>query len=148
MGMKGNLVRYNWTHQGNTEALYTRVGRLSGHVGGLTLAQATTATLVTVSVDSFKRRRYPNGPEKTIAGHQRKRLKQGVIGATQTLPGQNAFFEDPPANGKTKVITVTFTGTFANFYQWVQANKLKTFTLRSPDGTPYDIVYTTALPGS
>lgn len=121
--------------------LYVVPSQVSGFIGTVTPDADTDGTEVTQSVTSHSRRRYPGGPAVTVDGHSRERIVGGYA-AKQTLPGRNAWFERTVGTGASAVRTVrqiTFVGTTKQLRDYVEANAVGEFTLRTPDGEPVPV---------
>lgn len=142
MAIAGKILEYAWTWEGESYKLFAKDGQLEGLLSGLTAAGAVNPAPQTISVGGHSRRRYPAGPSISVSGFSRVTLVGGVANR-RTLPGQNAYLEVTVGSGtdtKLEVTTITFTGPFTDLYQFVNLNAGADFVLRSPDGTPYDII--------
>lgn len=140
-GKKGKIEIFNFTDlDGNEQQIYSKAGDVETYVGGLTPFADFTINTREVTYPGGSRRQYPGGPGINYAGHTKTRLT--VTPPTgPALPGQTAYIEVPKGEGLgVNVLNVTFTGSFASLYTFVIANATSDFTLRSPDGTPYDII--------
>lgn len=118
--------------------LYVVPSQVAPFIGTVTPDAAEDGTEVTQSVTGHSRRRYPGGPAISVDGHDRERIVGGYA-AKQTLPGKNAWFERTTGTGASAVRTVrqfTFVGTTKQLRDYVEANAVGTFTLRTPDGEP------------
>jgi hypothetical protein len=145
MGLAGKIIEYEWAWQGTSYKLFAKDGQIDGLLGGLDPVGAVNPAPQQVGVGGHTRKRYPGGPSISVSGFTRTTLLGGDANR-RTLPGQNAYLETTvsTSNGpKKEVVTITFTGPFTALYQFVLANAENEFTLRSPDGTPYEITTTT-----
>jgi hypothetical protein len=68
---------------------------------------AQEAELVTQSVKSHPRRRYPGGPTTSVAGHTRQKSVGGEKEGTNALPGKPFYIEVTTGSGVTKKVTAT-----------------------------------------
>jgi hypothetical protein len=103
-----------------------------------------TSAVVTRSVRSVVRRRYPGGPAITVPATERT-LVVGPSIKIGTWPGRPITLERPKAGGDfdpedadvpMKVLQLTIDGEFPLFYQFCQANKVVDFILRTNNGRP------------
>jgi hypothetical protein len=121
--------------------LYVVPSRVSPFIGSVTPDDDDDTREITQSVRSHSRRRYPGGPVTSVDGHSRER-KVGGYNAKQTLPGRTAWFERR-TTGLLGPITArrqfTFVGTTAQLRDYVEANAVGSFILRTPDGEPVKI---------
>jgi hypothetical protein len=118
--------------------LYVVPSQVSPFIGTVTPDAAEDGEEQDQTVPGHQRRRYPGGPVINVAGHERERLVGGYA-AKQTLPGKNAWFEQTVGSGASAVRTVrqfTFVGTTKQLRDYVAANAVGNFTLRTPDGEP------------
>jgi hypothetical protein len=118
--------------------LYCVPAQVSPYIGVVTADASEEGTEVTQTVTGHNRRRYPGGPSISVEGHDRDRIVGGY-GAKQTLPGKNAWFERTTGIGPLRTREVrqfTFVGTTKQLRDYVEANAVGTFTLRTPDGEP------------
>lgn len=121
--------------------LYVVPSQVSGFIGTVTPDAASDGTEVTQTVTSHARRRYPGGPTSQVDGHSRDRIVGGYA-AKQTLPGKNAWLERTVGSGASAVRTVrqiTFVGTTKQLRDYVEANAVGDFILRTPDGEPVPV---------
>lgn len=142
MSIAGKIIEYEWEWLDQEYRLFAKAGQIAGKLNGLTEVGLVNPAPQTVSVPGHTRRRYPGGPGISVAGFDRVTLLGGDANR-RTLPGANAYLEITTGTGSsavTDVTTVTFTGPFTALYQFVNANAEVAMVLRSPDGTPYDIV--------
>jgi hypothetical protein len=118
--------------------LYVVPSQVSDFIGTVTPDTAEDGEEVTQTVTGHTRRRYPGGPDISVEGHDRERIVGGYA-AKQTLPGRNAWLERTTGTGEDAERTVrqiTFVGTTKQLRDYVAANAVGTFTLRTPDGEP------------
>jgi hypothetical protein len=141
MGKAGRIERYRYEVGNSSYKLFSKAGEVEEWIGDLTPEGEVEAQVQTISVPARTRRSYPGGPAIAVQAHTRRTLTGGAA-TLATLPGSNATIEYEVSEGtETKVesITITFTSSFTDLYQFVQSAALNSFTLRSPDGTPYKI---------
>lgn len=121
--------------------LYVVPDRVAPFIGSVTPDDDDDARDITQNVRSHSRRRYPGGPASSVDGHSRNRTVGGYA-AKQTLPGRTAWFERR-TTGLLGPITArrqfTFVGTTAQLRDYVEANAVGDFILRTPDGEPVQI---------
>lgn len=121
--------------------LYVVPSRVSGFIGTVTPDDDDDSRETTQTVRTHSRRRYPGGPTTSVDGHSRERTVGGY-NAKQTLPGKTAWFERR-TTGLFGPITsrrqFTFVGTTAQLRDYVAANAVGSFILRTPDGEPVRI---------
>lgn len=118
--------------------LYVHPPFVAEFIGTVTPDVAGDGIEQTQSVGEHQRRRYPGGPLITVDQHDRERLVGGYA-AGLTLPGRNAWFERTVGTGEEAEKTVrqfTFVGTTKQLRDYVEANAVGDFTLRTPDGEP------------
>lgn len=142
MAIAGKILEYEWTWEGTDYKLFAKDGQLDGLLGGLDPVGSVNAAPQSISVGGHSRKRYPGGPSISVSGFTRVTLVGGEANR-RTLPGQNAYLEVTVGTGTAatlEVTTITFTGPFTALYQFVNANAEAEYVLRSPDGTPYDII--------
>jgi hypothetical protein len=122
--------------------LYVVPSRVSPFIGPVITDDEEEGVEVTQEVTGHTRRRYPGGPEVNVNGHNRQRLVGGYA-AEQTLPGKNAWFERRETGlfgAVTSRVQFTFVGTTKQLRDYVAANGVGTFILRTPDGKAVPIV--------
>ena len=141
MAKPGKIIEYSWTWQGSEYKLFGKEDGIEDLLDNLQEQGLVNPAPQTVSVGGHTRQRYPGAPSWSVSGFSRVTLVGGRPNL-RTLPGENAYFETQAEVGgvlKTRVVQVSFTGPFTALYQFTLANALVEMTLRSPDGTPYDI---------
>lgn len=142
MAIKGKIIKWGWEIGGESYELYAKDGQIEPLLGGLTELEKINPAPQNVQVSGFSRRRYPKGPSRSVSGHTRTTLL-GQPSNWASLPGRNATLEVTTGEGedrRTKTTTISFTGPFTQLYTYVLANAEKEMTLRSPDGTPYEVI--------
>lgn len=141
MAIKGKIKRWEWEIGGEKYELFAKDGQIEPLLDGLTDLGRLNPAPQQVSVGGFSRARYPKGPKRAVSGFTRTTLL-GQPSNWASLPGRNATLERKIGEDdleKVKTVTVSFTGPFTQFYTYVLANAKVAMTLRSPDGTPYEI---------
>lgn len=121
--------------------LYVVPSRVAPFIGSVTPDDEDDSREITQSVTGHTRRRYPGGPPISVDGHTRERTIGGYA-AKQTLPGRNAWFERRTTGllgPITSRVQFTFVGTTAQLRDYVEAQGVGTFILRTPDGEPVRI---------
>lgn len=127
---------------GESITIWAVTSKLTPYLGALTPDGDFSPAFTTVPRKAFSRKQYPGqaNPVTVSAGDTRRYVAPNVSEAT--LPGQNAYIEEPVAGAnppKTKVVTITFEGAFGDLHQYCLANRVKGFTLRSPGGKAKDV---------
>jgi hypothetical protein len=121
--------------------LYVDPPRVTPFIGTVTPDDADDAREITQTVTGHTRRRYSGGPAINVDGHSRERTIGGYA-AKETLPGRNAWFERRTTGllgPITSRVQFTFVGTTAQLRDYVEANAVGDFILRTPDGEPVRI---------
>lgn len=121
--------------------LYVVPSRVAPFIGTVTPDDDDDARVITQTVSSHSRRRYSGGPTTSVDGHSRERTIGGYA-AKETLPGKNAWFERRTTGllgPITSRVQFTFVGTTAQLRDYVEANSVGDFILRTPDGEPVKI---------
>jgi hypothetical protein len=121
--------------------LYVVPSRVAPYIGTVTPDDDDDSREITQTVRSHPRRRYSGGPTSSVAGHSRERTIGGYA-AKETLPGRNAWFERRTTGllgPITNRVQFTFVGTTAQLRDYVEANSVGDFILRTPDGEPVRI---------
>lgn len=122
--------------------LYVVPARVAPFIGSVTPDDDDDSREVTQSVTGHSRRRYSGGPATSVDGHSRTRTVGGYA-AKETLPGKNAWFERRTTGlfgPITSRVQFTFVGTTAQLRDYVEANAVGSFILRTPDGEPVRVV--------
>jgi alkanesulfonate monooxygenase SsuD/methylene tetrahydromethanopterin reductase-like flavin-dependent oxidoreductase (luciferase family) len=121
--------------------LYVVPSRVAPFIGAVAPDDDDDARDITQTVRSHSRRRYTGGPSANVDGHSRQRTVGGYA-AKETLPGRNAWFERRTTGllGRiTSRVQFTFVGTTAQLRDYVEANAVGQFILRTPDGEPVKV---------
>jgi hypothetical protein len=121
--------------------LYVVPSRVAPFIGTVTPDDDDDAREITQSVTGHTRRRYSGGPPISVEGHDRERTIGGYA-AKETLPGKNAWFERRTTGllgPITSRVQFTFVGTTAQLRDYVEANAVGDFILRTPDGEPVKV---------
>jgi hypothetical protein len=141
MAKPGKIIEYSWTWEGDTYKLFGKEDGIENILDAIQSQGLVNPAPQTVSVGGHTRKRYPGAPSWSVSGFSRVTLVGGRPNL-RTLPGENAYFEfseTGPNGTANRTVQVSFTGPFTALYQFTLANALIEMTLRSPDGTPYDI---------
>jgi hypothetical protein len=146
MARPGRIIEYSWEWEGETYKLFGKENGIEDLLDNIDSQGLVNPAPQTISVGGHTRKRYPGAPIWSVSAFTRVTLVGGRPNL-RTLPGENAFYEVSAENsgtGKVKITQVSFTGPFTALYQFTLANALAEYTLRSPDGTPYDITLSAA----
>jgi len=141
MAKPGKIIEYSWAWEGETYKLFGKEDGIENILDAIQSQGLVNPAPQTVSVGGHTRKRYPGAPVWSVSAFTRVTLVGGRPNL-RTLPGENAYFEvsaEESSTGTKQVVQVSFTGPFTALYQFTLANALVAMTLRSPDGTPYDI---------
>jgi hypothetical protein len=141
MAKPGKIIEYKWTWEGKDYKLFGKEDGIENILDAIESQGLVNPAPQTVSVGGHTRKRYPGAPAWSVSGFSRVTLVGGRPNL-RTLPGENAYFEFTeigPSGTADKTVQVSFTGPFTALYQFTLANALAEMTLRSPDGTPYEI---------
>lgn len=117
--------------------IYGKGSELFAYLDGLTEVAVPAAVVSNQSVNGHGRRRYPGGPQASVAGHSRSRIIERPL-PDQTLPGKNAWIERKVGDN-TVVEQFTFVGDFQDLMTYCKAEAKVAFVLRSPNGAAYPI---------
>jgi hypothetical protein len=126
----------------NALTLYVVPCLVAPFIGSVTPDDEDDSRVVDQSVTGHTRRRYSGGPAINVDGHDRSRIVGGYA-AKETLPGKNAWFERRTTGllgPITSRVQFTFVGTTAQLRDYVEANAVGSFILRTPDGEPVRVV--------
>jgi hypothetical protein len=125
--------------------IYADDGVLDDFLSGLAEVPDFLPGTETQNVGGHQRRAYPGDPNPaSVNGHTRDTLTTTNRDRV-TLPGRNFYCEkEVTVDGKIEydVTTATFVGDFKDLLTFAIGAAQQDFVLRSPNGTPYDVVST------
>jgi len=113
-------------------------------VGSLTPISATAPVVVTESVNSHVRKRYPGDIGTNVSAHARVKLVGGTESGSNASPGRRFWCERPSGTGplrKSNAVQFTYIGTWKALREFAQANMAgANFTLRNFSGEKIEII--------
>jgi hypothetical protein len=113
-------------------------------IGSFTPIGAVAPELVTESVNSHVRKRYPGDIGTNVSAHARVKLVGGTEAGSGAEPGKRFWCERPTGSGplrKSNAVQFSYIGTWKALRQYAQANMAgANFTLRNYSGEKDEII--------